>query len=73
MKVSVRFNRRLNFVVLLFACAASIAMMVVRFGLTVDTIVQVAWIAVVVIGGIVIIAAPIALLIRWLVSRRDSN
>ena len=70
MKFKVRFNRRYSVFITLFACAASIWMLVRMFDFPLDMLVRIALICVVSMLIIVLLAAPIAFIGRWFADRR---
>lgn len=71
MKFRIRFNRRHNIYITLFACAACLWMMVARFGLSVDRLISIALISLfflIAIGGL---AAIVGFILRYIQDKKD--
>ena len=73
MKFKIGVSKRLNVAVTLVACASGLWLMVNRFGLSVDTLIKIFWVALIFLGFIVLIAAPAGLIYRWYKSKTDED
>ncbi len=73
MKFKLHFQRRYSVLITIIACAASILMLVKRFGFPEDQLVQILWLSLGFLLLIIVVAAPVALLMRWLASRGDDE
>jgi len=73
LKINFKVNKRYNFFVTLFACAAALWMMVTRFNYPVEKLLTIFWICLAALVLILVITAPLALLLRWLAVRRDRD
>ena len=71
MKFKIRFQRRYSVFITLMACAASVVMMMRNFGLPEETVIKYAWICLFLLAAILVVAAPLALIMRWLSNRRE--
>ncbi len=73
MKFKVRFQRRYSVMITIIACASSILMMVKRFGFPEEQVVQIIWVSLGFLLAIILIAAPIAFLGRWIAERGEKK
>jgi len=73
LKVRFKVNKRFNLLVTLFAGAAAVWMMVVRFGYPVEKVLTALWFSLAGIVVIMLITAPLALLLRWWNNRDDDD
>ncbi|MFL0799276.1 MAG: hypothetical protein K6L80_02395 [Agarilytica sp.] len=73
MKFKVRFQRRYSVMITIIACASSILMMVKRFGFPEEQVVQIIWVSLGFLVAIILVAAPIAFLGRWIAERADKQ
>jgi Flp pilus assembly protein TadB len=71
MKIKLRFGRRYSVFITIAACAAAVVMMVKNFGLEPQAVLEFALIIVILLLALVVVAAPLAFALRWLVNRRN--
>ncbi len=69
MKFKVRFNRRHNMYITLFACAVGLILLVTRFGLTLEQLGTYALITL----GMLLVLVGIAALLGFLLNRRHQD
>ena len=73
MKFKIHFQRRYSVLITIIACASSILMLVKRFGFPEERLLQILWVSLGLLLTIILVAAPVALLMRWLASRHDDE
>ncbi|WP_188151549.1 hypothetical protein [Teredinibacter waterburyi] len=73
MKFKFKISKRYNMIVSLLACVAALWMLVTRFGYPVEKIIEIFWICLAFLVVVFLITAPLALLLRWLLSRGDDR
>ncbi len=73
MKFKIHFQRRYSVLITIIACASSILMLVKRFGFPEERLLQILWVSLGLLLAIILVAAPVALLMRWLASRHDDE
>lgn len=73
MKFKIRFQRRFSVMITIIACASAIYMMMKNFGYPQERVVEIAITSFILLGAILAIALPVALLLRWLSNRRERD
>lgn len=73
LKLRFKVNKKFNLLITILACASSIGMMVVRFDYPVEKVFTVLWISMGLLVLLIVLAAPVALLLRWFNSRSDED
>ena len=73
MKFKIRFQRRFSVMITIIACASAIYMMVKNFGFPQERVLEIAVTSVILLGAILVIALPVALVIRWVNNRRERD
>jgi len=73
--LNIRFkvNKRFNVFVTVFACAAAIWMMVVRFDYPIEKVFEILWVSVVFLVGLILLAVPFAFILRVWNARHDQS
>ena len=73
LKIKIRFNRRYSTFITLLACAFSLSMMVRTFGFPVEELTKIGVISLISLVSIVLIAAPLALLLRYIANKHEQE
>lgn len=71
MRVKVRLRKGLSVYVSIFAGLAFIFMFITRFNFPVEKVLEFLWVCVVLVVALALLAAPVALAIRWWSNRRN--
>lgn len=73
MKFKLHFQRRFSVMITIITCASAIYMMVKNFGYPQERVLEIAVTSVILLAVILVIALPVALLIRWVNNRRGRD
>ena len=72
-KFKIKISKRYNMIVSMIACGAALWMLVTRFGYPVEKIIEIFWVCLVFLIVVFLVTAPLALLLRWILSRGDDR